>query len=175
MWVPQKPSHRAIPRSPYLTTCHPRSRLSCDWSDPVLWQGSMLRSRFDRRPSRASPVTTTNGIRGSQHFEGAPKEHGRGQARARYAEVRGLRSWRPRMGHAAPRRCMQQTVVDERTAAHVSPSNTRCFTRLPHSLTGETGTGIHRFRACTGSDPPKPSLARPMRHQTVCPLSCQPT
>ena len=26
-----------------------------------------------------------------------------------------------------------------------------------------------------GSDPPKPSLARPMRHQTVCPLSCQTT
>ena len=151
-----------MPRSPYKKCADPFLNSLCDWSHPVPWLRSMLRSYL------------IDGLPGCQ-LKDFNILRVRPWTRPGASAVRGLRSWRPRMGHAAPRRCMQQTVVDERTAAHVSPSNTRCFTRLPHSLTGETGTGIHRFRACTGSDPPKPSLARPMRHQTVCPLSCQPT
>ena len=54
VWVPQKPSHRAIPRSPYKKPAildRDLLRDSCDWSDPVPWQRLMLRSRFDRRPA----------------------------------------------------------------------------------------------------------------------------
>ena len=104
------------------------------------------------------------------------KEHGRGQARARYAgSGPGDRGWAT-LHHADP--CSRLLLMNEQLLTfhlQIRVASRKALAFRSNSLTGETGTGIHRFRACTGSDPPKPSLARPMRHQTVCPLSCQTT
>ena len=115
MWVLQKPSLRVMPRSPYKKCADPFLNTLCDWSHPVPWLRSMLRSYL------------IDGLPGCQ-LKDFNILRVRPWTRPGASAVRGLRSWRPRMGHAAPRRSMQQTVVDERTAAHVSPPNTRCFT-----------------------------------------------
>jgi hypothetical protein len=98
----------------------------------------------------------------------------RGQARARYAgSGPGDRGWAT-LHHADP--CSRLLLMNEqlltfhlqiRVASRKALAfRTRRLARLALESTG--------FEPA-GSDPPKPSLARPMRHQTVCPLSCQTT